>query len=223
MPDGAWTRSLWDDSSAVFDAILAHPFLTGLADGTLEPVQFAYFLAQDERYLRDFGQALGVLAGKAVRHADVGLLARCAAGTAEAETGLHERLLPQLGIDADTPELQYASPTTTAYTSFVLATAHRGTLAEGLAALLPCFWIYQRVGEVLALRGSPDPSYQAWIDAYADESFAAVVADYRALVDREQPRPDSAEAAAARENYRTAARYEWMFWDAAWRREQWPV
>jgi thiaminase/transcriptional activator TenA len=25
------------------------------------------------------------------------------------------------------------------------------------------------------------------------------------------------------ERYETAVRYEWMFWDAAWHREAWPV
>ena len=29
--------------------------------------------------------------------------------------------------------------------------------------------------------------------------------------------------AAARQHFRTAARYEWMFWDAAYRQETWPV
>jgi thiaminase/transcriptional activator TenA len=27
----------------------------------------------------------------------------------------------------------------------------------------------------------------------------------------------------ARAHFATTARYEWMFWDAAWRREVWPV
>ena len=32
-----------------------------------------------------------------------------------------------------------------------------------------------------------------------------------------------ADEARARANFATSARYEWMFWDAAWRRETWPV
>jgi len=26
-----------------------------------------------------------------------------------------------------------------------------------------------------------------------------------------------------RTHFTTTSRYEWMFWDAAWRQEQWPV
>jgi thiaminase (transcriptional activator TenA) len=38
------------------------------------------------------------------------------------------------------------------------------------------------------------------------------------------PAPRATEAeAAARQHFAMAARYEWMFWDAAYRRETWPV
>ena len=31
------------------------------------------------------------------------------------------------------------------------------------------------------------------------------------------------QEARARDHFETGARYEWMFWDAAWRRESWPL
>lgn len=121
--------------------------------------------------------------------------------------------------DATSP----ASPSTTAYTSYLLAVAHTGSLADAVAAVLPCYWIYQRVGEALAASGSPDPRYQAWIDAYAGEAFAAVVAEVLAFTDRVGTRLTEDEAERAAAHFRTAARYEWMFWDAAWRLESWPI
>jgi thiaminase/transcriptional activator TenA len=33
----------------------------------------------------------------------------------------------------------------------------------------------------------------------------------------------AAEQTAMREHVVTTSRYEWMFWDAGWRRETWPV
>jgi thiaminase/transcriptional activator TenA len=44
-----------------------------------------------------------------------------------------------------------------------------------------------------------------------------------ALVDRVGAFVGAAEPAAMRERVVTTSRYEWMFWDAAWRRERWPV
>lgn len=219
----SWTERLWDEAAGVYEAILAHPFLAGLRDGTLDEERFAYYLAQDAHYLRDYARALAAVATRAPTHADTAMFARHAADTAAVELALHETLLPRLGIDPARLASIPVSPTTTAYTSYLLAVAHTGGLAEGFAAVLPCYWIYQRVGAALVSAGSPDPRYQAWIDTYAGESFAAAVAEVLAFGDRLGTRlaEDDADRAAAR--FRTAARYEWMFWDAAWRRETWPA
>ena len=41
--------------------------------------------------------------------------------------------------------------------------------------MLPCYWIYARVGEELLVRGSPDPLYARWIAMYGGAEFQAVV------------------------------------------------
>jgi thiaminase/transcriptional activator TenA len=88
---------------------------------------------------------------------------------------------------------------------------------------LPCYWIYARVGTALADRGSPDPRFQSWIDSYGGEDFGATVARVLELTDRIGALLNPAEELAARTHFVTTARYEWMFFDAAHRREDWPV
>lgn len=219
----AWSGWLWDGATHVYTAILDHPFLTGLSDGTLPPARFAHYLAQDMHYLGDYARALAVVAARAPTHADCALLASHAAQTAEVEIALHAHLLPELGVSGDELSASPKSPTTQAYMSYLLATAYGGSFADGLAAVLPCYWIYQRVGVHLVAQGSPDPRYQRWIDTYAGDEFAATVAEVLALADRigaDLPEP---QALRAREHFLVTARYEWMFWDAAWRLESWPV
>lgn len=218
---GSLTERLWQASQPTYDAILAHPFLTGLADGSLPNESFGCYLAQDAHYLRDYARTLAVVGAKAPTHADTALLASHAAQTVEVELALHETLLPSLGIDPVLLETVPVSPTTTAYTSYLLATAYGGSFAEGLAAVLPCYWIYQRVGAALVERGSPEPRYQLWIDTYAGDEFGEAVQAVLDLTDGLSPDP-ATEAAMVR-HFATTARYEWMFWDAGWRREQWPV
>ena len=79
------------------------------------------------------------------------------------------------------------------------------------------------MGRALVDRGSPDPRYQRWIETYAGEEFTGVVTDVLALADRTGPALGEAEEARARAHFAVTARYEWMFWDAAWRLESWPV
>jgi thiaminase/transcriptional activator TenA len=218
-----WTSRLWSSVEPTYGAILGHPFLTGLTSGALDEACFAYYVAQDAHYLRDYARALAVVGAKAPTHADTAMFARHAAETVVVELALHETLLPELGIDPATIASVPVSPTTTAYTSYLLATVYSGTFAEGLAAVLPCYWIYQRVGAALVERGSPDPRYQRWIDTYAGDAFAAVVADVLAVTDRVGVSLSDFEGSRAAVHFATTARYEWMFWDAAWRREAWPV
>lgn len=218
-----WTERLWHEISGIYQAILDHPFLLGLTSGELPPDRFAYYVAQDAHYLRDYARALAVVGSKAPTHAVAGMFARHAAGTVDVELALHDTLLPALGLDPQRLDDIPVSPTTVSYTSYLLATAHGGSFAEGLAAVLPCYWIYARVGEALVAKGSPDGRYQRWIDTYAGDEFAAVVAEVLAVADELGPRLSADDDRRAAEHFMVTSRFEWMFWDAAWRLEQWPA
>ena len=218
-----WTDSLWAEGSASYQAILEHPFLRGLTSGSLDPERFAYYVAQDAHYLRVYARALAVVGAKAPTHAAAGMFARHAADTVDVEIALHRTLLPEFGLDPAGLDAIPVSPTTLGYTSYLLATAHGGSFAEGLAAVLPCYWIYARVGAALLDQGSPDQRYQRWIDAYAGEDFASTVAEVLSFADSVGPDLVAADDARARRHFAITSRYEWMFWDAAWRLERWPI
>lgn len=219
----SWSTRLWESIEPTFSAILAHPFLTGLTDGGLDNTAFTHYVAQDAHYLRDYARALAIVGAKAPTLADTAMFARHAAEVFDVELGLHNELLPALGMDVQKLDATPVAPTTRAYTSYLLATAHGGTFAEGLAAVLPCYWIYARVGTALLEHGSPDARYQRWIDSYGGEEFAATVAEVLGVTDRVGPTLSASDEAAARGHFVVTAKYEWMFFDAAHRREQWPV
>jgi thiaminase/transcriptional activator TenA len=219
----SWSTRLWQEIEPTFAAILAHPFPTGLVDGTLDTDVFAHYVAQDVHYLREYARALAIVAAKAPTLADTAMFARHAAEVFDVELSLHTALLPELGLDATTLDAAAVMPTTRAYTSYLLATAYGGSFADGLAAILPCYWIYAEVGAELGERGSVDRRYQAWIDSYGSDVFAATVAEVLELADRIGPTLTSTEETVARSHFATTARYEWMFFDAAYRREDWPV
>lgn len=219
----AWSTRLWEEIEPTFAAILAHPFVTGLTDGTLDADVFAHYVAQDVHYLRDYARALAIVGARASTLADTAMFARHAAEVYDVELSLHGTLLPALGIDAGAVDRTPPTPTTRAYTSYLLATVYGGSFADGLAAVLPCYWIYARVGAALLERGSPDPRFQTWIDSYGGDDFAATVAKVLDLTDRIGATLNPADETVARAHFVTTARYEWMFFDAAYRRETWPV
>lgn len=219
----SWSTRLWNDIDDTFMAIMAHPFITGLTDGSLDEKAFAHYVAQDVHYLRDYARALAIVAAKAPTLTDTAMFSRHAAEVFDVELELHTQLLPELGLDPVTLNAEPVAPTTRAYTSYLLATVYSGGFADGLAAVLPCYWIYARVGTELATLGSTDSRYQRWIDSYGGEAFAATVSEVLAVTDRVGPTLTTAEEAVARAHFTQTARYEWMFFDAGYRREGWPV
>ncbi|HEY3981476.1 MAG TPA: thiaminase II [Streptosporangiaceae bacterium] len=222
MADG-FTGELWSGITGTYDAILAHPFLLGLADGSLPPDSFAFYVVQDALYLRDYARALAEVASHADDAAGAEMFARHAAGAISVERRLHESLLADLGIDPAAVDSADPAPTTLAYTSYLLATARGGSYAEGVAVVLPCYWIYREVGRELQRRGSPDPRYQRWIDTYGGAEFDADVREVLAVADRLGPGLGAAERARAHRHFRATSRYEWMFWDMGYRQESWPL
>ncbi|MGB3481380.1 MAG: thiaminase II [Mycobacterium sp.] len=219
----SWSAHLWHEITPIFDAIIRHPFVTGLTDGTLTTDVFAHYVAQDVHYLRDYARTLALVGAKSPTLAETAMFSRHAAGVVQDELALHASLLPELGLDPAAIGTIPVAPTTTAYTSYLLATTYSGTFTDGLAAVLPCYWIYAEVGKHLLERGSPDPRFQRWIDTYGGEEFTATVDEVLELVDRVGADLPIDEATRARAHFTTTARYEWMFFDASYRREEWPV
>ena len=207
----------------VYAAILRHPFVTGLTDGSLPREAFRHYIVQDAHYLRGYARALALCGARAQEPRDTVMFGAHAGGAIAAEQGLHAALLADLGLPAEVAAAEPVAPTTRAYVSYLLATAHGGSFAEAVAAVLPCYWIYARVGEELLGAGSPDPLYARWIAMYGSEEFQAVDDAVLELTDRVGAAASPRELALMREHMIVTSRYEWMFWDAAWRRETWPV
>jgi thiaminase/transcriptional activator TenA len=213
---------LWSDVEDVYAAILRHPFVTGLTDGSLPREAFRHYVVQDAHYLRGYARALALCGARAEEPRDTVMFGAHAGGAIAAEQSLHAALLADLGLTAEAAVAEPVAPATRAYVSYLLATAHGGSFAEA-AAVLPCYWIYARVGEELLGAGSPDPLYARWIAMYGSEEFQAVVDAVLDLTDRVGAAASPHELALMREHMTVTSRYEWMFWDAAWRRESWPV
>jgi thiaminase (transcriptional activator TenA) len=208
---GSFTSELWDSITDIYGAILAHPFITGLTDGTLPAEAFAFFVLQDGLYLKQYASALAAVASKAPEPGAMRMFARHAADAVTVEQELHSQLLPALGISAR----QAAAVGS--------ATIRGGTYAEGIGAVLPCYWIYREVGKELVRQGSPDSRYQRWIDTYGGDEFGAVVRDVIAEADRVGTSLSESERVLVARHFRTTSRYEWMFWDMGYRKESWPV
>jgi thiaminase (transcriptional activator TenA) len=218
-----FTGELWRSIEGVYAEILAHPFLTGLTDGTLAEERFRFYVLQDALYLREYARALSLAGVRSPDESALVMFNEHSAGAITGERSLHEGFLQDLGITQEEAQATERSPTTLAYTSFLLKTATLDDYPEVLGAVLPCYWIYWEVGKALLERGSPNPMYQKWIDTYGSEEFGALVEAVLDLTDKVCEDLNPTQKTRVTRAFVTTSRYEWMFWDAAWRLEGWPV
>jgi len=218
-----FTKELWAAIEPIYTAILEHPFVRGLTDGSLSRESFRFYVVQDALYLREFARALSVAAARAPVDDWIIMFNEHAATALRVERALHEGFFEQFGLTPDAVAATPLAPVNQAYTSYLLAVAYGAPFHENVAALLPCYWIYWEVGKALERTGSPESLYARWIATYAAEEFGAVVRAVLAAVDSVATRLGAAEREAMRRHAVTTARYEWMFWDMGYRLERWPV
>jgi thiaminase (transcriptional activator TenA) len=141
------TNDLWRKSSALIAVTEKHPFLVAMVDGSLDINSFRYYVVQDALYLQDFGDCLRRLSrNNGVSKHDSERLEAFAKGAEEAEMCLHNSFFKQWDINTDGVNQM---PNTLLYTSYMKRIVATECHAEGLAALLPCFWVYGHVGEVM--------------------------------------------------------------------------
>jgi thiaminase (transcriptional activator TenA) len=218
-----FSEGLWRAIAPIYDAILRHPFVTGLTDGSLPRAQFQFYAVQDALYLREFARSLALAATRAPEDDWIVMFNEHAASALKVERALHESFFAEFGLSSEAVRATPLAPTNLAYCSYLLSVAYAGPFHETVAAVLPCYWIYWEVGKTLERKGSPEPLYTRWIGTYASEEFGSVV---RAVIDVMDAVAGTLPAAARetmQRHFVTTSRYEWMFWDMGWRREAWPV
>ncbi len=218
-----WTGELWSAIAPAYESILVHPFIAGLTTGELDSAAFVRFLAQDTFYVNEYAKSLAALSATAPDMALTRSLIEHAGGAVTAETTLHAELVEMLGLPHDVISDAHPTPTAAAYVDFVTARVHTSSFFEGLAAVLPCMWVYAEVGRYLAERGSPHPVYSRWIESYASSEYLDEVAKVLEDVDHLAPSVSDSERTGGIAIAQAATRYEWMFWDSAYRGEDWPT
>ncbi len=218
-----FTDELWKSIAPIYAAILSHPFVAGLTDGSLPRDRFRFYAVQDALYLRDFARSLSLAAARAPRDEWIIMFNEHAAGALRVERALHESFFAEFGMTPADVDATPLAPTNVAYTSYLIATAYGSPFHEAVAALLPCYWIYWEVGKALERAGSPDPLYTRWIGTYASTEFGDVVRAVLAATDEMAAALSVAAREAMRRHFVTTSRYEWMFWEMGFVRESWPV
>lgn len=213
-----WSEEAWAAAAPLYEKILELPFVQGLADGTLSEERFRFYLHQDVLYVRRYARRLLALAARLPRREQQVDFTAFASDGVAMEAAMH-----QYYLQGDDPSEEEMSPTCLLYTSVLDAQMLEPTEVLA-AAVLPCFWVYQQVGNHIYSHAELEGNrYRNWVEAYGDEAFAASCR--RAVEICDELAAEAAPAVRKRmtDIFVRCTQLEWMFWESAWRMEQWPV
>ena len=213
-----WSESTWLQIEERYQSILTMPFILELSDGSLHKEKFQFYMAQDSLYLEHFGKALSLIAAKAHHIDDTLEYMRYAETAIVVENALHEFYFEDFGLT----ERGKMQPVCHHYVHFLKSTTALDPVEVGMAAVLPCFWIYKKVGDHIYnnLQSDNNP-YQKWIDTYGGEEFAEAVQKAIDICDRVANETTPAIREKMTKAFITASIMEYHFWEAAYDLKMW--
>ena len=219
-----FTQRLRRLAEPIWRAQHQHPFVRGIGDGTLELERFKHWVRQDYLFLVEYGRLLSLAAARAPDLATMTRFAELALATLKGEMELHRSYAREFGISPQELEAEAKAPTTQGYTDFLVRSAATADFPELVAALLPCMWGFCEIGQALDKRGCPaDPRYARWIEMYSSPEFIELAEWCRDLLDRLAAGLPGERLRRLEEAFLTSSRYEYLFWEMAYRQERWPV
>ncbi len=221
----SFTDYLRQAADPIWEKWHRHPVVKGIGDGTLDMEKFKYWLRQDYVYLKDYARIFALGAAKGDTLETMGIFADLLNGTLNVEMGMHRKYCAQFGISEEEIEKETPSPTTQAYTDFMIARSYEGDLAELMAALLPCTWGFWEIADRLIKGGAVKENnpYWDWIEMYTSKDYTDFCNWTKDLMERLGKGVSEAKKQRLTDIFVTSSRYEYLFWEMAEKMEQWPV
>jgi len=207
-----FTARLWKMSKPQFKQMLEHPFNTELAAGSLSVEKFKIYLQQDDLYIESYTKALYKLASKAPTLEAKTILTSFAEIGFLIEKELHDNFFRKFQITPTTEAL----PACQDYSNFLENVTFLSPYSIGLAALLPCFWMYREVGVHLNNISIKDNPYQAWLDTYTGDEFLEQVRQMLQLIEGASRYSNYNMRDDMKTMYLQSCRMELGFWEACY-------
>ncbi|KAI8144122.1 Phosphomethylpyrimidine kinase-domain-containing protein [Fennellomyces sp. T-0311] len=177
-PGKSFVKALKDNlPEGLWDEFINHPFVRGIADGTLPKESFIFYLKQDYLYLQHYARSAALAAYKSPNIEMAAQNARIITHIQQ-EMQIHLKYCSEWGISKEDILATKESVYNVAYTRYVLDRGATGDQLDLQVAMSPCLLGYGDIGVNLyndpntKREGNP---YWPWIENYAEEGFQDAV------------------------------------------------
>jgi len=202
---------------SLWERVATHPFIIELGEGTLPQEIFDVYFEQDYLFvkelviLRSLAKAKAPDFDDAARHLGLG-----------GEGGLFQQAFRERGLSPqDVVNLEYR-PATLHYSSYLRKMAYEGSFIDLITTWLAVEWPYLDWAQrLVATEKRPENYYyQTWIDLHTNQGMQDLVSWLRHTVDTTPV--TLADRVRLQRIFRDVLRYEFLFWEMAYKDEKWP-
>ncbi|MFS0752790.1 thiaminase II [Oceanobacillus sp. 1P07AA] len=216
-----FSESLREATKESWELSLNHPFVQGIVSGDLPFETFKNYILQDIYYLKHYGKVHAFAAAHSDDFHVAAKLAEKAKKTAEAELTVHKEHAEILQITEAEIENFKPAPTAYAYTSHLYRASLSGSLAQIVAAMLPCYWLYADIGLTYNDAKPKEKIYQNWLNTYGSDWFQESTQEMIDLLDTLAEQAGEAEKEKIKAQFIIAKEYELAFWEMSYTFEIW--
>lgn len=214
MENKKWSQEAWSLGEPIYRHIIRLPFVRELAAGTLIRERFLFYLRQDAIYIENYARSLARIASRLPETDMVEDFLKFALNGVMVERALHESYLGPDGLKGVTP-----TAVNLLYMDHETALGLAPVEVEA-AGVLPCFWVYQKVGESIMADASHENPYYHWIETYGDPSFETSTRRAIEICDQLAGRASLDVRREMTRAYLRSTRFEQMFWESAYRMDE---
>ncbi|KAB7670690.1 thiaminase II [Bacillus sp. B1-b2] len=220
----SFSQELRKEAEPIFQAIMEHPFVQGIAKGDLQKEQLIHYVKQDFEYLNAFMKVYGLAIAKCDTREDMAIFNEQISFVLHSEVHPHNNFCEVAGVSYEELQGYPLAPSAHHYIRHMLTVAYQGDLADILAVLLPCPWTYIEIGKKLIEEVQPErthPFYD-WIHFYGDGPMT-VTATLCERLDELALSLNEERKVKLKEYFLLSCQLEYKFWDMAFQVEKWPV
>ncbi len=218
-----FSETLEKEAEPIWLRIFNHPFLHELSNGTLPLEKFRYYISQDHAFLTDFCRFLGLAIPRCESLEQIHYLSDVLHSEFTLEIDMQRELAEKVGLSVQEMQTTEASPTTRAYTSFLIRTAATGDIGEIFAALSPCPITYAEIAARLTQETGNVPAYAEWLQTYRSVEARELSERLRSFLDNISNTASHSQRLRMVRSFLTASRYEYLFWQMAYSMEKWTI
>ncbi len=213
----AFTSTARAEISGLWESLAAHPFVRGMADGSLPAEQYQFYVEQNLLYLPQYARAIALAVARSRTATELAAYTASLVNIVDVEIPQNEDLLRRTRevTGSTAPPATRMEPGCRNYTSYLLAVAASGDATDIATLILPCAWSYGEIARAYTGKVAEHPVYTGWFEFFSTDEYDQLVRGMRDKLDAEVAGLDEVRRRDLREIFATASELELGFWDMA--------